>query len=189
MVDVTTKEVSVRRASAQAIVAMAASTAAIARKGDSKKGDVLGVARLSAIQATKLTSQLIPLCHALPVESVDVSFDWSDDSTGDHDHDGPNHGLRPGGTVQEMGSSDAVPTLVPSAASPAGDSHGVKLTCRVSVKTTARTGVEMEALTGASVAALTVYDMLKSVQRNMRIESTVLLEKSGGTSGSYSAPK
>jgi cyclic pyranopterin phosphate synthase len=47
-----------------------------------------------------------------------------------------------------------------------------------------RTGVEMEALTAASVAALTVYDMLKSVDRGMRI-SVELLEKSGGRSGTW----
>lgn len=52
-------------------------------------------------------------------------------------------------------------------------------------KSTYRTGVEMEALTAASVAALTIYDMGKSVDRGMVIESIQLLEKSGGRSGRW----
>ena len=55
---------------------MNASTAEMIRAGDAKKGDVLGVARIAAIQATKVTSQLIPLCHAIPIESVAVDFQW-----------------------------------------------------------------------------------------------------------------
>lgn len=50
-----------------------------------------------------------------------------------------------------------------------------------------RTGVEMEALTAVSVAALTVYDMLKAVDRGMRITDIRLLRKSGGKSGTYEA--
>lgn len=52
-----------------------------------------------------------------------------------------------------------------------------------------RTGVEMEALTAASIAALTVYDMCKSVDRGMVIESVRLLEKSGGRSGHWKIKK
>ncbi len=54
---------------------------------------------------------------------------------------------------------------------------------KVTVKTVERTGVEMEALTGVSAAALTVYDMLKSVDRGMVIDSIQLEHKSGGRSG------
>lgn len=53
------------------------------------------------------------------------------------------------------------------------------------VRTTGRTGVEMEALTAASVAALTVYDMVKAVDRGMRIEGLRLTAKSGGKSGDF----
>jgi cyclic pyranopterin phosphate synthase len=79
--------------------------------------------------------------------------------------------------------------------------HGVALTSvdvalelvaeppSVLVTTTARafdrTGVEMEALVGASVAALTLYDMLKSIDREMSVGEVTLLEKSGGRSGHY----
>ena len=53
------------------------------------------------------------------------------------------------------------------------------------VKTTGRTGVEMEALTAASVAALTVYDMLKAVDRGMRIDNLRVVHKDGGKSGAF----
>ena len=54
------------------------------------------------------------------------------------------------------------------------------------VETIERTGVEMEALTACSVAALTIYDMCKSVDKNMTITDIALWEKSGGKSGEYS---
>jgi len=60
---------------------------------------------------------------------------------------------------------------------------GVTLT--VTVETLGRTGVEMEALTAVSVGLLTIYDMCKAVDRGMRIESVLLLEKTGGKSGRY----
>ncbi len=56
------------------------------------------------------------------------------------------------------------------------------------VRTTGRTGVEMEALTSVSVAALTVYDMLKAVDRGMRIETVRVVRKSGGASGDFTQP-
>ena len=59
----------------------------------------------------------------------------------------------------------------------------VTITARVAA--TDRTGVEMEALTAAAVAALTIYDMCKSVQRDVEITQIALLEKSGGRSGTY----
>jgi cyclic pyranopterin phosphate synthase len=59
---------------------------------------------------------------------------------------------------------------------------------RATVKVTGQTGVEMEALTAASIACLTIYDMVKAVERGMRIEGIRLLEKQGGKSGHYRAP-
>ena len=73
MVDVGAKPISRRRAVAHARVRMAASTAA--RLRSLPKGDALTVARVAGIQAAKRTSELIPLCHPLPVESVEVHFD------------------------------------------------------------------------------------------------------------------
>ena len=60
---------------------------------------------------------------------------------------------------------------------------GIEIFARVAARDV--TGVEMEALTAASVAALTVYDMCKSADRGMEIRDVVLLEKSGGKSGTY----
>jgi cyclic pyranopterin phosphate synthase len=56
------------------------------------------------------------------------------------------------------------------------------------VGTTAQTGVEMEALTAVSVAGLTLYDMLKAVERGARLTDIRLVEKTGGKSGTFSAP-
>jgi cyclic pyranopterin phosphate synthase len=60
---------------------------------------------------------------------------------------------------------------------------GVRVAARV--KVSGQTGVEMEALTAVSVACLTIYDMVKAVERGMRIEGIRLVEKSGGRSGHY----
>jgi cyclic pyranopterin phosphate synthase len=61
------------------------------------------------------------------------------------------------------------------------------LTIQATVKVTGQTGVEMEALTAVSVACLTIYDMVKAVERGMRIEDIHLVEKRGGKSGHYQA--
>ena len=61
------------------------------------------------------------------------------------------------------------------------------LLVRASAKVTGQTGVEMEALTAVAVACLTIYDMVKAVERGMRIEGIRLIEKSGGKSGHYRA--
>ena len=61
------------------------------------------------------------------------------------------------------------------------------LSVRATVKVTGQTGVEMEALTAVSVACLTIYDMVKAVERGMRIEGIRLIEKHGGKSGRYRA--
>jgi cyclic pyranopterin monophosphate synthase len=142
MVDVGAKQASARRAVARAIVRMSPQTAARVAAGDAPKGDVLGVARIAGIQAAKRTGELIPLCHPIGLDHVDV--DAALDATA--------------GTV----------TLTASA--------GV----------TARTGVEMEAMTAATIAALTIYDMVKGLERGVRIEAVELLSKSGGRSGDWS---
>jgi cyclic pyranopterin phosphate synthase len=61
------------------------------------------------------------------------------------------------------------------------------LIVRATVKVMGQTGVEMEALTAVSVACLTIYDMVKAVERGMRIEGIRLIEKRGGKSGLYRA--
>jgi cyclic pyranopterin phosphate synthase len=72
MVDVAGKEVTDRRAVARAIVRMSPETAATVAAGDAPKGDVLGTARLAGIQGAKRTSDLVPLCHPLPLTFVGV---------------------------------------------------------------------------------------------------------------------
>jgi cyclic pyranopterin phosphate synthase len=74
MVDVGGKAVSERLAVAEGWIRMAPETLERIRAGQVAKGDVLGVARIAAIQAAKQTGQLIPLCHPLPLTSVEVAF-------------------------------------------------------------------------------------------------------------------
>jgi len=62
------------------------------------------------------------------------------------------------------------------------------ITVTATVKTTGQTGVEMEALTAAATAALALYDMVKGVQRDARVDGLRLLAKRGGRSGDYTAP-
>lgn len=77
MVDVGAKPLSRRRAVAQAVVRMAPETAR--RLGELPKGDALVTAQLAGIQAAKRTSELIPLCHPLPLTHVSVSLDVGDE--------------------------------------------------------------------------------------------------------------
>jgi cyclic pyranopterin phosphate synthase len=72
MVDIGDKPVTERRAVARAVVRMSPATAAAVAAGDAPKGDVLGTARIAGIQAAKRTGELIPLCHPLPLDFVDV---------------------------------------------------------------------------------------------------------------------
>lgn len=74
MVDVSNKAVTARIATAEGWVKMLPQTLEIAREGTSKKGDVLGVARLAGIMATKQTAMLIPLCHPLPITKVSLDL-------------------------------------------------------------------------------------------------------------------
>jgi cyclic pyranopterin phosphate synthase len=142
MVDVSPKPETAREAVARGSVSLNAE--ALAAAGTTgPKGNVLATAQLAGIMAAKRTADLIPLCHPLPLASVEVA-------------------------------------LEPDAARSA-----VEITA--TVRTTARTGVEMEALTAVSVAALTVYDMLKAVQKDIRIGEIRLISKTGGKSGDYSA--
>ena len=139
MVDVSAKQDSTRTAIARGEIHMKPETLALIRAGTMKKGDVLTVAQIAGIQAAKRTSELIPLCHPLPLTKVDI----------------------------DLVLDDALP--------------GVVITS--TAKVTGKTGVEMEALTAVSVAALTIYDMVKAVEKTMRIQNIRLIEKHGGQSG------
>jgi cyclic pyranopterin phosphate synthase len=113
----------------------------LVRRNAVPKGDVLSTAELAGVVAAKRTAELIPLCHSLPLDQVEVR------ATIDA-------GL-PGVRVEAI------------------------------ARATARTGVEMEALTAVTVALLTVYDMVKAAGHALRIGDIVLVEKSGGRSGSW----
>jgi cyclic pyranopterin monophosphate synthase len=141
MVDVGAKPDTERLAVAIGHVRMGAEARAAIAAHAVAKGDVLQIARIAGIQGAKRTADLIPLCHPLPIDGVEVDVTLEDD--------------------------------------------GVTIVARV--RTRWRTGVEMEALTAVSAAALTVYDMVKAVDRGMRIEGVRLLEKSGGRSGTWRA--
>jgi len=78
MVDVTNKAPTVREAVAAGEIVMQPETLALIRSGDAAKGDVLAVARVAGIMAAKRTSELIPLCHPLPLTKVAVAFDYDD---------------------------------------------------------------------------------------------------------------
>ncbi len=143
MVDVSDKAVTSRIAVARGRITMQPETLAMITAGTAKKGDVLGVARLAGIMGAKKTSDLIPLCHPLPITKVTVDL------------------------TPDAGSNSVL--------------------IEATVKTTGQTGVEMEALTAVSIAALTVYDMVKAVDKSMRITDVRVSLKDGGKSGRYEA--
>jgi cyclic pyranopterin monophosphate synthase len=80
MVDVTGKEVTTRTAVAKGSIRVSAEIIEAIKNGTSKKGDVLGVARVAGIMATKRTSELIPMCHPLFLNKCSVDFEIDDSS-------------------------------------------------------------------------------------------------------------
>ena len=141
MVDISSKKISKRIAIASSKIFMKKNTFEMIRDGNHKKGDVLAIARIAAIMSVKKTHELIPLCHPINVEAVEVDFKLN----------------------KKNFSVESI----------------------VACKTTNKTGIEMEALTAVSVAALTIYDMCKSVDKSMKMDSIMLTYKSGGRTGTY----
>lgn len=144
MVDVGDKNVTRRTAVAEGRLVMAPATLRAIAEGATPKGDPLLIARIAGIQAAKRTADLIPLCHQLPLNSVDVEVELDE--------------------------------MLP----------GIRV--RSTARVTGKTGVEMEALTATVVALLTAYDMLKALDRGMRIDGVRLLRKTGGRTGDWVAP-
>jgi cyclic pyranopterin phosphate synthase len=141
MIDVGDKPVTVRSARASGRLRARPETIARIRAGALEKGDAIATARLAGIMAAKQTSGIVPLCHPLPLDAVEVAISCAE--------------------------SDVV-------------------SIESTVRATARTGVEMEALVAVTAAALTIYDMCKSIDPSMSIESIHLEEKTGGIRGDYS---
>ena len=75
MVDVSAKDVTHRVARASGVIRMQPATLVLVASGQAKKGDVIAVARIAAIQAAKRTADLVPLCHPLPITRVVVDFE------------------------------------------------------------------------------------------------------------------
>jgi cyclic pyranopterin monophosphate synthase len=81
MVDVGDKPASKRIAIASGVINMLPSTLKLIQQGNAKKGDVLGIARIAAIQASKKTSDLIPLCHPIALTKVAITFELDEKNT------------------------------------------------------------------------------------------------------------
>ena len=141
MVDVTQKDETIRVAVAVGKVLAKLETLQLIADRKFSKGDVLEVARIAGIMATKRTADLIPLCHPIPITGVEVSL-----------------------SINQASQSIEI---------------------EAEVQAIGRTGVEMEALTAVSTAALTVYDMCKSVDREMEISAVYLTKKTGGKRGTF----
>lgn len=120
MVDISHKENLIREAVASGGIYLARGTIRSIVEGKQEKGNVLATARVAAIQAIKRTSDLIPLCHHIPITKADVDFTISEEHI------------------------EAI----------------------VKVRSVGKTGVEMEALTGVSIALLTIWDMVKSAEKD-----------------------
>ena len=141
MVDVTEKPDIHRKASAQGRIYLSSETLCAISEKTTRKGNVLATAEVAAILAVKATSQIIPMCHPLPIGGVTVAF---------------------------RATKEYIETTV-------------------TVKTYGKTGIEMEALTGVSVALLTIWDMVKSAEKDedgqypgTRIEGIRVLSKVKG---------
>jgi len=138
MVDISTKEDVFRVATAEGFIKLRKETIEAIINDKVAKGNVLATANVAGVMAVKKTSELIPLCHPIPLTSISFDFELEE--------------------------------------------SGVRVRC--TVKSVGKTGVEMEALTGVSVALLTIWDMVKSLEKDETgnypstlIEHIRLLEK------------
>jgi cyclic pyranopterin monophosphate synthase len=82
MVDVSAKPETARRATARGSIRMSPDTLEAIRRNQIRKGDVLGVARIAGVMAAKRTSELIPLCHPLPIDDVQLTLEPDDSLPG-----------------------------------------------------------------------------------------------------------
>ncbi|MCZ7357087.1 MAG: cyclic pyranopterin monophosphate synthase MoaC [Candidatus Methanoperedens sp.] len=139
MVDISDKQDVARRAVASGEIKLKPETLAAIENRRIEKGEVLETARIAAIMAVKQTPLMIPMCHQIPITSIDVRFETFES------------------TIKAI----------------------------VEVKSTGKTGVEMEALNGVSTALLTIWDMVKSAEKDetgnypvTAIKNIMVLEKS-----------
>jgi cyclic pyranopterin phosphate synthase len=137
MVDISGKDVTPRHAVATGRIKLRRETIAAISAGRIEKGNVLATARIAAITAIKETSRIIPMCHQIPITGIDVDFEVV------------------GGADCDDGADDAD-----------GSDVANTISALVTVASVGRTGVEMEALCGVSVALLTIWDMVKSAEKD-----------------------
>ncbi len=141
MVDISDKSDVTRKAVAAGEIKLRRETLEAIKNKEVEKGEVLETARIAAVMAVKQTSFVIPMCHNIPISSIDVRFDTGIDT----------------------------------------------IEATVEVRSVGKTGVEMEALHGLSVALLTIWDMVKSAEKDdtgnypfTEIRNIRVIEKSKG---------
>ena len=136
IVEIVRKKQTIRIAKAQGIIQFSKKSFKEINSFKTKKGEITNVAIIAGILGAKKTSEIIPLCHNIVIEDIDIDI------------------------------------------SSIKNKNSFIVTCNV--KSSGKTGVEMEALCGVSLACLTVYDMCKSIDRNIIIRDIKLLKKTGG---------
>jgi cyclic pyranopterin phosphate synthase len=139
MVNVSDKKITKRTAIAKATMFLGKEIIAHFNNEEliTKKGPVFQTAIIAGVQGVKKTSEIIPMCHPLLINGVDININII-------------------------------------------NSEHVEVLCEVIIE--GKTGVEMEALTGVSATCLTIYDMCKSISKDIIIKEVKLLEKTGGKS-------
>jgi cyclic pyranopterin phosphate synthase len=167
MVDVGGKDVTRREAVCRGAVFMRRETLSLMMSGGVAKGDVLAVARIAGIMAAKKTSDIIPLCHPISLTHCSVDFEV------------------PAGTTQDLVGAREESKKQETK----NDCNPAVIEIEARVRTVGQTGAEMEAMTAVAVAGLAIYDMVKGVDRGVKIGEIRLIEKSGGKSGHYMAPE
>ena len=163
MRDITKKPITLRTARAAGVVFCDAATVALIRNGQLPKGNLFDVARAAGLLGAKHTAHLLPHCHPVSIDAMDLQFEWLGSPAYDE-------------IVGVAGAGSLGATAVAGAAA----RTGIVIVCEA--RSIGRTGIEMEALTAVSVAALEIYDMLKPVDKHLEIGHIRLLEKRGGKS-------
>ena len=141
MVDVGDKNITQRIAEAEGEVIFDKNSFKKIESLKSKKGSIKNIAILAGIMGAKETSKLIPLCHNIPIDAVNIEI------------------------IKNIKKNS--------------------MKVKAIVKTTSKTGVEMEALTAANITALTIYDMVKAIDKTMKITDLRVTFKDGGKTGQF----
>ena len=138
IVDISKKKITTRIAIAEGTIQFSKSTFKKIESLKTKKGEIKNIAIISGIMSAKKTSELIPLCHNIEIENINI-------------------------VIKLLKKSSSLKVIS-------------------TVKTRGKTGVEMEALTSVSITCLTIYDMCKSLDKNIIIKDIHLIKKTGGKS-------